>query len=180
MTQTTLTEVHQGIVDRLKDAFTGITVETYSPTTDFAAKAPALLVELNSFPLAKDAGDYRYPADCCFTIHCVTKKDQPLVELWEMAASVAQLIYSNGFWVSGGVMERPHTLKAHADKPRYQDQVDYESRVVSWRQTIYLGEPKPVKEGIVVKEAYLGYAPGRETPPIESYMRMRDGELPDF
>jgi hypothetical protein len=180
MTQTTLTEVHQGIVTRLKAALPDVTVEVFSPTMNFAEKAPALLVELTSFPLAKDAGDYRYPADCCFTIHCVTKKEQPLVDLWEMTASVAQLIYNNGFWVGGGVMERPHTLKAHADKTRYQDQNGYESRVISWHQTIYLGEPKPVQEGIVVKEVYLGYAPGGETPPKASYVRIKDGELPDF
>lgn len=105
MTQTTLTEVHQGIVTRLKAALPDVTVEVFSPTMNFAEKAPALLVELTSFPLAK------MPATIVIRLIVASRfiallKEQPLVDLWEMTASVAQLIYNNGFWVGGGVMEQ--------------------------------------------------------------------------
>ena len=81
MSQTTLTEVLDAMIARLKAAFPNVYVGVFSPQDDFAHRAPALLVELQSFPLGKDPGDFRYPANCHFLMHCVMPKDKSLPEL---------------------------------------------------------------------------------------------------
>lgn len=171
MSQTTITEVHEAIKAKLRETFPKVTVDDYNPEPELSVLAPALLLELEEFPMGADVGDDRYPAACRFSVHCVLgwEVKSLALELWEFSAAVAQLIRKSGVWVKGGVLTKPEGLEVYPGSFRKDTQQGYDSRVVTWNQTLYLGESMWNADGITPQEIYLAYAPGGDVPPADEH-----------
>ncbi len=70
-TNINLTDIHQAIIDALKDRFPKVTIASYDPSENLESLAPACLLNIEELPKAPDVGDGRYPVLAQFAIHCV-------------------------------------------------------------------------------------------------------------
>ncbi len=157
MSQTTITAVHEAIKAALRGAFPKVTVDDYHPESELSVLAPALLLELEEFPLGDDVGDDRYPAACRWSVHCILGWETAglALELWEFSAAVAQFVKKNGVWLKGSVLTKPAELEVYPGTLRKDTRRGYDSRIVTWTQTLYLGESWWSADGIVPHEIHL-------------------------
>ena len=172
----TLTQVHNAILARLREKFPKATVESYNPEESLSVLAPALLLELEEFDPGDDAGDDRLPAQCRFSIHCVLgwEVKNLALEIREFAAAVVMLVRNDGIWLKGSVLTKPKQIGAYPGNFRKDMNSGYDSWVVSWEQTVYLGESVWTAEGVTPQQVHFAYAPGGKTPPINEYDEITD------
>jgi len=178
---TTLTQVHEAILARLRDTFQKVTVESYDPDPKLSVLAPALFLELEEFDPGDDIGDGRLPAQCRFSIHCVLgwEVENLALEIREFAAAVAMLVRDNGIWLKGSVLTKPKQIGAYPGNFRKDTNSGYDSWVVSWEQTVYLGESVWTADGITPQKVYLAHAPGREVPAAQEHDKVFDATITD-
>jgi|GEM_PF-982893 len=178
---TTLTQVHEAILARLRDKFPKVTVESYDPDSELSVLAPALFLELEDFDPGDDIGDERLPAQCRFSIHCVLgwEVENLALEIREFAAAVAMLVRNDGIWQKGGALTNPKLISAYPGNFRKDMNSGYDSWVVSWEQTVYLGESIWTAEGITPQQVSFAHAPNGTSPPINEYEEINDARITD-
>jgi hypothetical protein len=153
-TSINLSDVHQAIIDALKDRFPKVTIASYDPSENLESLAPACLLNIEELPKAPDVGDGRYPVLAQFAIHCVLGRevDNLQMELQEFAVAVSQFVYEKGIWLKGSVLEKPFNIEAYPGNFRKETKGGFDSWVVNWEQKLYLGastwQPETVKSGI--------------------------------
>ncbi|AMO55631.1 hypothetical protein GZ77_09145 [Endozoicomonas montiporae] len=143
----TLTKVHEAIVESLQEPFAQKveTLRVHSPLVK-DIKAPALLLALDHMNGGNETGDGRTAVECSFSLCAILPEkglpaDKVSIAIANFAAEVLHQIRYN-HWGLGSEVSHPHNLSAQpADfKP---GKAGFESWVVSWEQTVYLGEPEP-------------------------------------
>ncbi len=143
-TNISITQFQDAIIEALKANFELVTVESYDPNKDLSELAPACLLDVEELPKSMDSGDGRYPVSARFSLHCVLglEVDDVQIELREFAVSVSQFVFENGIWLSGCVVETPKNIEAYPGNFKKQTDGGYDSWVVSWSQTLFLGASK--------------------------------------
>ena len=166
---TTLEAVQAGIKTALAERFALVSVASYSTDSDLSVLAPACLLELEEFPMGADAGDGRYSAQCNFAIHCVLaySLENRTAELIEFAAAIAQLVRSS-YWLKGSVT-RGEQVEVFPGNFHKDTNGGYESWVVSWQQTVYLGESMWSAEGIAPQQVLIARAENGESAPVDAH-----------
>ena len=139
-----ITDAQNAIISAFKKNFKRVTVESYEPSAALSELAPACLLDLEEFPKGSDIGDGRYPARCRFSVHCVLghEVEDMQLELREFAVAVSQFVSEEGIWLGGSVMKPPTNIDAYPGNFKKDTNGGYDSWVVSWEQTIYLGASK--------------------------------------
>lgn len=172
---TTLTQVYEAILARLHEKFPKVTVESYDPDPKLSVLAPALFLELEEFDPGDDIGDGRLPAQCRFSIHCVLgwEVENLALEIREFAAAVIMFVRDNGIWLKGSVLTKPKQIGAYPGNFRKDTNSGYDSWVVSWEQTVYLGESIWTADGITPQQVLFAYAPNGKTPPVNEYEEIK-------
>ncbi|MGI0120290.1 hypothetical protein [Zooshikella sp. RANM57] len=147
MVSTSLTAINDAVLASVKKAFPAINVYSYDEACfdDSSVSTPACLFELSEINFGSDRGDGRYPAECEFFIHCVigyknsSQENSISKEVREFAAAIAQHVWNSGIWVEGGVLDRPARIQISPGNFRHLSEHGYESWIVEWDQTVYLG-----------------------------------------
>jgi hypothetical protein len=153
-TNINLSDVHQAVIDALKDRFPKVTIASYDPSENLASLTPACLLNIEELPKAPDVGDGRYPVLAQFAIHCVLGREVEnlQMELQEFAVAVSQFVYEKGIWKTGSVVEKPHNIEAYPGNFRKETKGGFDSWVVNWEQKLYLGastwQPEEVRSGM--------------------------------
>ncbi len=171
MSGTTLTEVHHGILAKIRERFPGMVVDSYEPNDDLSKLAPACLLELEEFSSGNNVGDNRYPARCRFSIHCILgyEENNRALSIREFAGSITQLVQKHGVWVKGSLVSGAENIEAYPGNFKKDTCKGYDSWVVSWEQTIYLGESMWATEGSTPQDVYFGLAPGGEVQSADDH-----------
>ena len=158
----TLTIVHESVINSLKQAFSHKvdTICAYSPLQK-DIKAPALLLALDNMNHGNETGDGRTAVDCQFSLCAILPvhglpSDKVAIAIANFAAEALHQVRYN-HWGLGSEVSHPQNLSAQpADfKP---GKAGFESWVVSWEQTIYLGELEP-DDGILPDTVMVGIDP---------------------
>lgn len=170
----TLTTVQQAIEQQLQEHFPNVSIVSYDPQPALQVLAPAMLVAIDKIPMGSDLGDDRYPAHCHFSIHCILGWEVPKrgMELWEMACAVARFVHHQGYWLPNNQVTRPENIQIYPGRSQRHSRQGYDSRVVSWSQTAYLGQSCWSASAGSAQHVYLGYAPNGVTPPQEDYQEV--------
>jgi len=137
-----ISDIQDKIIEKIKEKFPDLTVESYDPSADLYQLAPAILLDLEAFPKGQDVGCGRYPVDARFSLHCVLgyEADDLQRQLREMAIAVSQFIDNNGIWFGEGVVTKAKQIEAYPGNFKKDEVAGYDSTVVSWEQTCFLGE----------------------------------------
>lgn len=137
-----ISDIQDEIIKQLKLKFPNTTIESYEPLSDLHDLAPAILLDLESFPKGKDGGCGRYPIDARFSLHCVLgfEADDLQRQLREMAISVSQYIDEKSLWFGDSVVKKAEQIEAYPGNFKQDDILGYDSIVVSWEQACYLGD----------------------------------------
>lgn len=137
-----ISDIQDEIIEKIKEKFPDLTVESYDPSADLYELAPAILLDLEAFPKGQDVGCGRYPIDARFSLHCILgfEAKNLQLQLREMAVAACQFVDKNGIWFAGGVITKASQIEAYPGNFKKDEIIGYDSIVVSWEQTCFLGE----------------------------------------
>ncbi len=173
MNSISLTDFQNAIKDKIKEHIPKVTVDSYdSLTADISENAPACLLELEQFDFGTDKGDDRYPSVCRISIHCILgfEVTDRALQLREFALKVAQLVRKDGIWIKDKVMTRPTSIEAYPGKFSEDTDKSYDSWVVTWEQTVYLGESLWTIEGSTPQDVYYAFASDGKVQPEAEHL----------
>lgn len=137
---TTLNTYHQQVEQLLKDTFPPLqTVESYriGQTLD----TPAVLIEVESMRVGERNGEGKVPVVMAVALHCVLGHGTPNLELEvrNFAAQVMALLQDQYFGMPND-LDRPENIDAQSGEFK-PGKGGFETMVVTFQQTIYIGEP---------------------------------------
>ncbi|AMO58114.1 hypothetical protein GZ77_20480 [Endozoicomonas montiporae] len=133
-----LSKVMDAITAEISDVLPGVDVARYN-TQDREVKAPAVRLDLSAMKPGVERGDGSFAAACEFVAWCSFAPSS--MEAPQTAARLLEAIHYN-HWKLGAEVNHPTNLKAEPAEFR-PGKAGFESWVVSWEQTVYLGEPEP-------------------------------------
>ena len=157
-----LTQVHDAIISQLKNQFGHKvkSIRVHSPLIK-QFEAPALLLTLDTMSQSDETGDGRTATQCSFSVCAVLPVhglplDRVAIAAANYAAELLDFIKYN-HWGLGVDVGHPQQLSAQpADfKP---GKTGYESWVVNWQQTVYLGDTE-ADDGIIPTTVMVGMEP---------------------
>ena len=161
---TDLSSFHQAIIDHLKSGLDqNVTVDIYDNAFEGnSIPTPAALIQIAEMGEGQDIGDDRCPLMVGVSVHCVLSTETPDVQLQirNFAAQVIRLVRRQLFGLAGAV-SRPIDLDAMpgAVKEGSDEVPGFESWVVEFNQTLYLGESVWKPEGVTPSRVYIGISP---------------------
>lgn len=161
MTTHSLNTIHTQIVETLRIAMGNKleTVSAYVPDQERLIDTPALMVELETIEDGDDRGDERIPMVCRFAAHCILSRLTPNVDLAirDFAAQVLAIVRHNRWGIDTDVC---HPKQLEALPGQFKPGADgYESWVVTWDQTFYLGLSVWDGQGVIPAKVLFGWAP---------------------
>ncbi|MDE1465925.1 hypothetical protein [Spartinivicinus poritis] len=141
LTLNNLTQYHQAVIEGIKAALPNLaTVAAYNPAEEQKLNTPAVLLELTQMEPAEAISGGRIAVNLAMAAHVfLAKNDVEDIQLSirNLAAWVLQAVHRNN-WGLGGAVGNPKTVEAFPGS--FNPDCDgYESWLVSWEQTIYLG-----------------------------------------
>ena len=148
-----LSQVMSAIESEISKQLPDIDVARYNPQAR-QLKAPAIRLDINGIKPDTDRGDGRFAARCEFVALCSFANGT--MEAPQIAAQLLDLIRYN-HWLLGAGVNHPEQLKAQPADFR-PGKSGFESWVVSWEQTVYLGEPEP-NDGVLPDTVMVGIDP---------------------
>lgn len=174
-----LTDYHEILIDNIVQHFGDSldSVEAYFPAdtenteeSGMAINTPAALVAVDMLEDGEDPGDDRDGIVCNVSIHCVLSTLTPNldIELRNFAAEMMRSIKRNSFGgVCEGKAERPEGITAVPG--RFEGGKNgYDSFVVSFTQTVFLGERWTGVE-ISPQKVFFGRYPANGIDNISDY-----------
>lgn len=139
-----ISDIQDKIIELIKAKFPDLTVESYDPSENLHQLAPAILLDLEELPKGTEVGCGRYPVDARFSLHCILGFEATNLQrqLKEMAIAVSQFIDENGIWYPGGVVTKVSQIEAYPGNFKQDTKGGYDSYVVSWQQSLFIGPSK--------------------------------------
>jgi len=137
-----LKQLQTAIKDGISANFAGTvpTVELYGDQFQGAVPTPAIIISMDDADVGQSLGDGRLALDCRFSAVCLLGFNtvDVQVEVREFALQLLQLVRYNT-WGMPDDVESPSNL-AMQPGPFNPDKSGYESFIVSWDQTVFVGE----------------------------------------
>ena len=157
----TLTKVHEAIVESMKQQFSHKVdnICAYSPL-EKNIKAPALLLALDNMNHGNETGDGRTAVECSFSLCAILPAGGlPTDKIAIAIANYAEVLHHVRYnhWDLGAEVSHPANLSAQPAEFK-PGKSGFESWVVSWEQTVYLGEPEP-DDGVLPDTVMVGIDP---------------------
>lgn len=169
-----LTALHDAMALSIESSMPMLkTIKAYDPMTRDTIATPAVLIEAIEMKPGGRLTGGRLPVTVEFAAHCClsVKTERVELEIRNFAAKMMQVIEGNK-WGLADAVERPERLTAFpgAFKP---DDKGFESWVVTWEQTIHLGD---VWEGVdfLPTDVYLGESPNIGAAHKDKYEKITD------
>lgn len=154
-----LIDVHEAMVQSIKNKMPMLkTVQSYEPFTRDTIETPSVLIEAVEMKPGKRTGDERLSVTVEFLAHCCLsiRTDRVELEIRNFAAKLMRVIEGNR-WGLAEAVERPTRLSAMPGMFKPDDK-GFESWVVSWEQTIHLGNVWQDTE-FMPQEVFIGLSP---------------------
>lgn len=154
MTITNFTALHDAMEGHFKLTIPSLkTVDAYRDKPDDKIKTPAVLVGVDEMQTAKKLTGGRLAMTCVFNAYCIlsTSTARAELEVRNMAALVAMKLDGERFGL-GEAVGRPANITA-VPGVFENDQPGLECWIVSWEQTVHLGDvwspPDIVNDGVI-------------------------------
>ncbi len=173
-TQGNLTALHDAMTAEIKTSMSMLqTVKSYDPTTRASVTTPAVLIEAVEMKPGRSTGDGRLPVTVEFAAHCClsVKTKRVELEIRNFAAKLLQVVNGNKWGLADSV-ERPERLGAFPGMFKPDDK-GFESWVVTWEQTIHLGEVWQDAD-FLPTDVYVGEAPDIGAAHEDKYWKITD------
>ncbi len=173
-TQGDLTALHDAMTEAIKASMSMLqTVKSYDPTTRDTITTPAVLIEAVEMKPGRKIGDGRLPVTVEFAAHCClsVKTERVELEIRNFAAKLLQVVNGNK-WGLADAVERPERLSAFPGMFKPDDK-GFESWVVTWEQTIHLGEVWQDAD-FLPTDVYVGEAPDIGAAHEDKYWKITD------
>ena len=173
-TQGDLTALHDAMSLAIKDSMAMLqTVKSYDPLTRDTIITPAVLIEAVEMKPGSRVTGGRLPVTVEFAAHCClsVKTERVELEIRNFAAKLLQVVNGNK-WGLADAVERPERLTAFPGMFKPDDK-GFESWVVTWEQTIHLGEVWQDAD-FLPTEVYVGEAPDIGAANKDKYEKITD------
>ncbi len=134
------------------------TVELYGDSLE-SVNTQAVIISMDNADEGNDIGDERVPVQCDFSALCLLGFSTANVqlEIREFALQLFTLVRQNK-WNLGTAVSFPENLSIQPG-PFDPEKNGYESFIVSWQQTVYVGPSVWDASGVMPTEVNLGWLP---------------------